>query len=113
MISHQAGEFNTKVSIERLAPVVDATYGSKAETWVLFSVWWCKVNPVSGNEVYADQAVQAKANYKLDGPFIAGVTARMRVNDHGSYYDITSPPLDWDNRHTYMTLLAKAGVNRG
>jgi SPP1 family predicted phage head-tail adaptor len=113
MISHQAGEFNTLVAIEQLQPPVDAVYGSKAATWVLFASWWCRINPISGQEAYANQAIEAKANFKLDGSFVAGVTARMRVNDHGALYDITSPPLDWDNRHRYMTLLAKTGIDRG
>lgn len=113
MIGHQAGEFNTLVNIEMLQPAVDAAYGSKAATWALFSAWWCRIAPITGSEVYANQAIEAKANFKLEGSFIAGVTARMRVNDNGTFYDITSPPLDWDNRHVNMTILAKTGIDRG
>ena len=47
------------------------------------------------------------------GRAASGVTARMRINDNGTLYDITSPPLDWDNRHVYMTVLAKTGIDRG
>lgn len=109
MITHQSGEFNTRVTIEKLDAGQDG-YGGPAITWSTYATWWCRINPVSGKESYADQAIQAQANYKMDGSFVAGVTAKMRVNNHGVLYEIASPPLDWDDRHAYMTLLAKTGV---
>lgn len=113
MITHQSGEFDTLVAIERLDPAADPTYGAPSTSWIPFATWWCRVAPVTGSESYGDQAIQAKATVKMDGPYIAGVTAKMRVNDHGTFYDITSPPLIWDNRNCFMTLLGKTGVNVG
>lgn len=113
MIGHQAGEFNIKVTIEQLDATQD-TYGDPAKTWSTFATWWCKENPVTGSESYGAQAIQAKAELKLEGNYIAGVTAKMRVNNHGVFYDITSPPLVWDGHSSrYMTLLCKVGVNLG
>lgn len=113
MRTYQAGEFNTKVAIEQLTPAVDAVYGSKAMTWTAFASWWCRISPMTGQEAYANQAIEAKSTFKMEGPFISGVNAKMRVNDHGAFYDITSPPLDLDNRHRYMVILAKTGIDRG
>lgn len=112
MITHQSGEFNTLVRIEKFDTGQD-TFGAPATTWGLVTTWWCRINPLTGNEAYANQAIEAKAQYKMDGTFIAGIDAKMRVNDHGVFYDITSPPLNWDNRSRFMTILAKTGIDRG
>lgn len=113
MITHQSGEFNTRVLIEQLDTGTDA-YGAPLKTWnaVPFATWWCRINPISGNESYSNQAIEADAKLKMDGQYISGVTAKMRVNDHGTLYAITSPPLNWDNRRVYMTLLAKTWGDR-
>jgi SPP1 family predicted phage head-tail adaptor len=110
---YQAGQFNTLVRIERLDVGQDAL-GAPLRTWNLFATWWARVNPLTGSEAYAAQQIQAKAQISLEGPFIAGVTAAMRINDHGAFYDIVSPPLEFDDHSAkYMTILAKSGLNNG
>jgi SPP1 family predicted phage head-tail adaptor len=110
---YQAGQFNTLVRIEQLVAAQDAL-GAPGQNWTLFTEWWARVTPITGSEAFGDQQIEAKAQLTLEGNFISGVTAKMRVNDHGKFYDITSPPLVFvDHAQRYMTILAKHGLNDG
>jgi hypothetical protein len=110
VINHQAGQFNTLVRIEQLDARRTRTLGSPAQTWTLFATGGAASNPVTGSEAFSDQADRGEgADLKLDGNFIAGVTAKMRVNDHGTYYDIRRRRSLGGALARYMTLLAKTG----
>jgi hypothetical protein len=112
VINHQAGEFNTKVRIEQLDATQDAYGAPVADVDALLDL---VVPHRAGHRQrgYGNQAIEAKAQLKLDGNFIAGVTAKMRVNDHGTSTTSRRRRSTGTTAARYMTLLAKTGLNRG
>lgn len=112
--SYQAGQFTNLVTLEQLAEASQDALGAPSRAWTTFATWWTRVNPLTGSEAYSDRQIEASAQLKFEGNYIAGVTPKMRINDHGVFYDIVSPPLVFGDRAArYMTILAKLGVGNG
>ena len=107
----RAGTLRHKVAIEQRSVTTD-TYGGEVVTWLPFTTAWADIQPLSGREMIAAQAVQSEITSKVIMRYIPGVLPSMRVVFEGRYYDIQSV-IDWGMRHQELNLMCSEGLSQG
>lgn len=102
----RTGKLRNQAAIQSNAPTRD-TIGGEAAVWSDFSnPWWCDIIDVSGGELFRGRVVHAQANYRLEGRYVAGVTAKMRVLFGARVFDIMAVA-NVDNRGRTLQLDAR------
>lgn len=96
-------------------PQLDSDDGLVTETWedaygVRFPV---EIQPLSGRELVAAQAVQSKVSTRIRSRSITGLEAAMRVVHGSTVYNIEAVVPDPLSGREWVTLLCSSGVNDG
>ena len=101
-----------RVQLQSRPTSKDDEYGGQLATWTTDVPLWADIIPLSGNELYAAQAVNAKANVAIHIHNRAGVTTAMRILHGEVVYDIHNvPPVP--DRGNGLTLLCSTGLTGG
>jgi SPP1 family predicted phage head-tail adaptor len=86
----KAGELKRHVTIEKLDGTRDG-FGQEIPSWVSFAAGiWCKIEPLTGREIFNAQQVQAEVTHRITMRYLSGVVAKMRINWNGRIFDIHS-----------------------
>jgi SPP1 family predicted phage head-tail adaptor len=116
-----AGRLRHFVTFEQPLVVVDDDSddmgdGSRDEQWVpAFGGQMIPVSiePLSGRELIAAQAVQSRISSRVVMRYRPGITAAMRMLHRGTIYNIEAPIPDPVTGVDSITLLVSSGVNDG
>ena len=108
----RAGLLRHYAAIEQRSITQDSNL-DQSSTWTTFLQDWMAIEPMSGRELIAAAAVQNVATHLITMRFRAGVTAQMRVNYNGRFFNITSPPRNYEERGRMMEFEAQEGLVSG
>lgn len=112
MASLRIGPLNKQVTVQQRAPGKDS-HGQRLQTWTdHLANLWAAIEPVSGRELVAAQAVNAEVSHVVRLRHRAGITAGMRVLYQGRIFDIQAV-LDPAMRHEQLRLLCLEGLSEG
>jgi len=100
----RAGSLRHRVTIQQ--PVVDTAWGG-ATTWEEFAKVWAAIEPLRGRELIAAQQVQSETTAKITIRYLAGITPDMRILHGSRIFELTSPPIDPEERHRELQLMVK------
>jgi SPP1 family predicted phage head-tail adaptor len=109
-----AGRLRHRVTFESLTVVLDSD-GAQDEAWVdAFGMpISAEIEPLSGRELIAAQAVQSKVSVRIKVRYRTGFLASMRAVHRGTIYNIEAVVPDPDSGIRGITLLCSTGVNEG
>lgn len=107
----RTGDFKRRVTIQKRATTRD-TFGQESTAWVDFIRCWADIQPMSGNELMAAQAVQSAITHKVTIYYRPTVTAAMRVIYLGRVLGIQSI-IDPDMAHVVLEMMCGEGLNLG
>lgn len=85
----QAGKLRHQVTIEAPTTTPNA-FGERVETWAPFATVWASREDLAGREAFVAAQWRADVTTRFTLRFLDGVTAKMRVNDGGTLYNIAS-----------------------
>jgi phage head-tail adaptor, putative, SPP1 family len=114
-MSRAAGEYSRKIKISKRDPGVDAA-NQPLDNWLLVLSPWAKPRGATGMGAVrsAMEGVDVsttmysfRINYRP-----AGIDTGMRLEDHGTFYDIRKIVHDVD-KHEWTDLVCEAGGNNG
>jgi SPP1 family predicted phage head-tail adaptor len=108
----KAGKLRHFGVIEALVTTQDTATGATREEWQPFVRAWAAINPLSGREFIAAQAVQAGVNTRITIRQHDGVLPSMRFSYRGTLYDIRAVLPDPTSRR-HITLMCESGVSEG
>lgn len=110
----KAGRLRHRVTVEALTVELDSD-GQQVETWadVCGQMLSADIMPVSGRELIAADAVQAKVTTRVVMRYRAGLKPSMRVVHRARIYNIEAIVPDPDSGFTRVTLQCSDGVNQG
>lgn len=75
-----AGEYRHRIRIEKPTRGDPDSYGQRAETWSKLADVWAKVEPLGSRELFAAQAAQSKATYRVTTrEYVRNLTTECRV----------------------------------
>lgn len=101
----QAGKLRHRITIESPADTQGATFGEAKLTWSTFASVWAAVEPIGGKELLRADHVAGGLTHRVSLRYIAGVTAKMRINFNGRHLNIAAPPINKDERNIELELL--------
>lgn len=97
----QAGKLRHRVQIERATTGAQDATGSVSLAWASLGAFWAEIRPLAGRELYAAQQVQADLTHsiRLRGNSITTtITARDRIKFGSRVFEISGPPVNFDER---------------
>lgn len=108
----RAGLLNRLVLIETRSNTQEGS-GDQVDTWTTHAQVYARIEPLSGEEKAAAGALQNVGVARITIRYVAGVTPAMRVNDNGTYYQITAPPRNVGMKNRELQFEAEEGVRNG
>ena len=110
------GKLNKRITIQQLV-ASSPEFNSKGEpqrSWDTFQQVWASVNPLQGQEFWAQQQKQIKAEttIRVRIRYLSGVNAGMRVLYGSRILDIQNV-IDPQEKHVEMQLMFSEGVSNG
>ena len=85
-------------------------YGSALLDWETQATVWGSIEPLSGNELFAQQQVQSETRVRIVLRYYDGLDTTWRISHGGKYYNILEV-IDRDVRNYQLTLLCRQGVS--
>ncbi len=85
----KAGKLRHRITIQEASERQDST-GAVVNTWVDRATIWAAVEPLSGRELVAAQALNAETSTRIRTRYWAGITPKMRASWGDHIYDILS-----------------------
>lgn len=105
-----AGELRHRITIQSPSNIQNE-YGeievNSDETWIDFATVRASITPISGKEFFAAETVNSEITHKIKIRYIKGIASNMRVKFGDRYFDITSPPINFQEKNTELQLLCK------
>lgn len=108
----RAGRLRNMVTVEQPVKGSAGSYGGTAITWTEYAKVWADIIPASGARLFAAQAAQSKVDAEIRMRFLDGITAGMRINHGGTYYNIEYV-LNPNMRDRELVLMCSTGVDEG
>lgn len=108
------GKLNRRVVIEQAVAgsPQQLPSGQPDFVWATYATVWASIEPLRGNERITAQALGSEIDVRIRCRYVAGVTAAMRVNFSGTYYNILAV-IDPETRHRELQIMCKTGLNDG
>ena len=78
-----------RVVIEQYAEST-GDYGEAVRTWSTWRERWADIRPLNGREILLAQQVGALTSHEITLRHMDGLTAAMRINYNGRYFNIGS-----------------------
>ena len=104
----RAGRLRHRLVLQSKSEARDA-YGATIITWSTEDTVWGAIEPLSGNEYFAQDQIQSEAKVRIVIRYHATISTEWRVSHNGLYYDIQDV-LNHDTRNRQITLMALQGV---
>lgn len=102
-----SGKLRHRIEIQQKTATQD-TFGAPVDTWAEFATVWAEIKPASSTDRVAfNQATAPETTHKVNIRYLAGVTSDMRVMFGSRVFEITAPPLNWDERNKELTLMCR------
>ena len=100
-----------RITVQSRASSLDS-FGQQITTWTDLLSCWASIEPLSGSELIAAQAVSSELSHTVTILYRVTVTAAMRVIYQGRVLNIQSVT-DPDTAHVALQLLCSEGLNQG
>lgn len=107
----RAGMLNRQVTIQTRVDTKDS-FGQKYVTWDTFCTTKALIEPLSGRELEAAQAVHSEVTYRMTIRYRPGIVASMRVLYQDKVFNITDVE-DVRMMHRILQIMASEGMNDG
>lgn len=107
----ESGKFNRRIKFQRRATAKD-TYGQQAQTWTDAFNSWASIEPLSGRELQAAQAIHAETSHRLEIRYRPGVTADLRAVYQGRIFSVLAV-FDEAMAHQKLIVMCSEGAIRG
>jgi len=101
----RSGELIHKACFEKKS-IRRTPSGGEEITWVPFLYSWCKIEPLSGRELYLSRQTQASTTHKISMRYQAGIKASHRITWAERVFQIDSPPLNEEERNISLVIFA-------
>ncbi|MDZ7370255.1 MAG: phage head closure protein [candidate division KSB1 bacterium] len=99
------GLFRHRITIQQKTKVQNE-YGEEMADWVDVAIVWANVNPISGREFFAAEAVSSEVTHKIHMRYRSGITPDMRIKFKERYFQIVAV-MNLQEKNVELQLLCK------
>ncbi|MEH7391769.1 phage head closure protein [Bacillus sp. JJ1474] len=82
-------------------------YGEEITEWVDVIRVSAGIYPMSGREFFAAETVSSEVTHKINMRYISGITPDMRIKFGERIFQLTSPPINFQERNAMLQLRCK------
>jgi SPP1 family predicted phage head-tail adaptor len=112
----RSGELNNRVILQQRATTQDS-FGAQINTWSDVTTLWVSIEPLTGRELFAAQAVNTEITHVVKTRYQAlfadpKAVAAMRLNYGGRLFNIHAP-MNIGEGNREVQLLCSEGLNPG
>lgn len=112
----RAGTLKKRVQVQQRSTALD-TFGGQLPAWVTIAVVWADIEPLSGRELFAAQAVNPEVSHAITvryQPIFAEpkTVAAYRILYNGRIFNIHAAE-NQEERNRIMVFSASEGLNYG
>lgn len=105
-MSLQAGDLNKRITL--LSPFVTVTpSGQRTQEYKEVMRLWAQMRCVSNKTASEDGAIVHDTEYRFYVRRRSDLTDAMRIQWNGRTFELTGPPLDWQEDSRWMTLVTQ------
>ena len=109
-----AGRLRHRVDFQRRVNAQDPTTGEVVPQWVnIFTSVPAAIEPLSGKEFIAANAVQSEITTRITVRYRAGVNATQRIKHGTKIYNVYGSLPDRDSGLTWLTIPCGVGTDLG
>lgn len=110
-IVYRAGDLRRRVKLQRRSTKLDS-FGQRQESWSDVADVWADINPLSGRELEAAQAVVSATTHEITIRWRPDVTSAHRIVYRGRLFNILSA-LDENTQRRLLVLSCSEGLSDG
>lgn len=112
----QAGTLRKRVTFQARSTATDS-FGDQVTSWADVCTVYADIQPLSGRELFAAQAVQSAVSHSITVRYrpefaVPKTVAAMRIVYNGRFFNIESS-LNFEERNRLVTMQAVEGLNNG
>ena len=101
-----SGEFRHPITIQKLDKTRN-DYGEVIEKWVDFLQIRAAIYPLSGKDFFASETLNNEITHKINIRYVEGITSAMRVKFTDRYFEIISPPINFQEKNILLQMMCK------
>lgn len=101
-----AGDFRHLITIQKLDKKRNE-YGELIEDWVYFLEVRAAIYPLSGKDFFAAETLNSEATHKINIRYVEGITSAMRIKFSNRYFEIISPPINFQEKNILLQIMCK------
>jgi SPP1 family predicted phage head-tail adaptor len=101
-----SGEFRHHITIQKIDKIRNK-YGELIESWIDFLEIRAAIYPLSGKDFFAAETTNSEVTHKINIRYIEGITSAMRVKFGNRYFEITAPPINFQERNILLQIMCK------
>lgn len=102
----QAGDLNKRITLLSLFKGRDAA-GQKVEIWREHCKLWAQMRCTQNSTATGDGTIVHDTEYRFYVRRRTDITDQMRIQWGGRTFELTGPPLDWQDDTRWMTIVTK------
>jgi SPP1 family predicted phage head-tail adaptor len=102
----KSSDLRHRITIQQKSFIRD-TYGQPVEEWSDVFTVWASINPLTGKDLFAAESVQSEITHKIKIRFKLGIKPDMRVRFGDRYFQIISPPINFNERNIELQLMCR------
>jgi len=110
MQGFHAGKLNRRIKVRKRSITLDS-YGEETIMYSVLATLWADVSIRSGREFWAAQKINAELSGIIYIRYRTDITEDMIIEYNGKYYEITAPPIDFNDRREYLRLEVKEMID--
>lgn len=100
------GEFRHRITIQKMSKIKN-DYGELLDTWVDFLEVRAAIYPLSGKEFFAAETTNNEITHKINIRYVPGITSAMRIKFGERYFQIISPPINFQEKNVLLQIMCK------
>lgn len=100
------GEFRHRIIIQKMNKI-ENDYGELLDTWVDFLEVRAAIYPLSGKDFFAAETTNNEITHKINIRYVQGITSTMRIKLGERYFEITSPPINFQEKNILLQIMCK------
>lgn len=103
------GEFRHIIAIQKLDKSRNE-YGELTNNWIDYIEVRAGIYPINGKDYFAAETLNSEVTHKINTRYVEGITSAMRIKFQDRYFEIISPPINFQERNVLLQIMCKERV---
>lgn len=104
-----SGEFRHPITIQKLDKSRNE-YGEVIEEWIDFLEIRAAIYPLSGKDFFSAETLNSEVTHKINTRYVEGITSAMRIKFGERYFEIISPPINFQEKNILLQIMCKERI---